>query len=392
MNKHILTSDVQLFIREHLNADSPRLILQKSPFSDVSSAELASQIDSRKRSEKKLPLWFNTPGIYFPPKLSIEQSSSEQTAAYKSRLIRGEKLLDMTGGFGVDSYYFSKLAKEVVHCDRNPELSEIAKHNAGILGAVNIRFINQDSLAFLEQTDEKFDTIYVDPSRRVQSQKVFLLRDTEPDIVSTLPLLLAKAKRIIVKTSPLFDIQSGLAELKNVSEVHVVSLKNDCKELLWIIDAGFIGEPAVRCVAISEAETRTFSFSLQEEKQLKIEDFSAPLQYLYEPDVALLKAGCFKTISRAFGISKLNKNTHLYTSAYLRKDFIGRIFQVRQLFEYKAMKDHPIRKANILTRNFPLSPDEIRKKFKIQDGGDVYLIFCKDFKDRLLVTEAERLV
>ncbi len=392
MNKHILTSDVQLFIREHLNADIPRLILQKSPFSDVSSAELASQIDSRKRSEKKLPLWFNTPGIYFPPKLSIEQSSSEQTAAYKSRLIRGEKLLDMTGGFGVDSYYFSKLAKEVVHCDRNPELSEIAKHNAGILGAVNIRFINQDSLAFLEQTDEKFDTIYVDPSRRVQSQKVFLLRDTEPDIVSTLPLLLAKAKRIIVKTSPLFDIQSGLAELKNVSEVHVVSLKNDCKELLWIIDAGFIGEPAVRCVAISEAETRTFSFSLQEEKQLKIEDFSAPLQYLYEPDVALLKAGCFKTISRAFGISKLNKNTHLYTSAYLRKDFIGRIFQVRQLFEYKAMKDHPIRKANILTRNFPLSPDEIRKKFKIQDGGDVYLIFCKDFKDRLLVTEAERLV
>ncbi|MGV3509989.1 MAG: RsmD family RNA methyltransferase, partial [Sphingobacteriaceae bacterium] len=226
MNKNIFNPRVQQFLSEHLKADVHKVALKKSPFEDVSSRELAEQLDSKQRAEKKLPLWFNTPGILFPPKLSLEQSSSELTAQYKSILVKGEKLIDLTGGFGVDAFFFSKVTKEVIHCEQNAELSQLVAHNLQLLGADNIRYINTDSIEYLRNTEERFDTIYIDPSRRIQTKKVFLLKDTEPDVVKNLPLLLSKASRIIIKTSPLFDIQSGLKELQHVSAIHVVSVKN----------------------------------------------------------------------------------------------------------------------------------------------------------------------
>jgi 16S rRNA G966 N2-methylase RsmD len=386
LNSNIFLPAVQKFLSESLKEDVRKLALSKSPFPEVSSRELAEQLDSKQRSEKKLPLWFNTPGIIFPPKLSIEQSSSELTAEYKSKLIAGDKLIDLTGGFGVDAYYFSQKARQVIHCERDEKLSLIAQHNAKVLGVDNISFINAESLNYLQTTSDRFSTIYIDPSRRIQTKKVFLLQDTEPDVVTNLPLLLAKASRIIIKTSPLFDIQSGLKELTNVSEVHVVSVKNDCKELLWVIDKDFLGEASITCTALTKEKESTFSFRLAAEKSLHINSYSAPQSFLYEPDVALLKAGCFKSIADYYQVDKLHPSTHLYTSDFFNHEFIGKVFSVKSVIDYKSfIKENPIKKANVLSRNFPLSPDEIKKKHKIADGGDDYLIFARVSPDSLMV-------
>lgn len=392
MNKELLTTEVQEFIDANLHSDINKLLLGKSPFPGITTKELAQQIDSKKRSEKKLPTWFNTSGIYFPPKLNIEQASSEPTARYKAELIRGNSLADLTGGFGVDDYFFSKRSNEVVHIELNAELSAIAQHNAAILGADNIKFLNEDSIEFLRQENQHFDTIYVDPARRLQSQKVFLLKETEPDVVTNLSLLLSKANRIIIKTSPLFDIQSGLSELQNVSEVHVISVKNDCKELLWVIDKGFAGEPTIHCCAINAESDQRFDFNLSDERAIQDLNFSSPQLYLYEPDVSILKAGAFKSIAKAFDMFKLHKNTHLYTSQAINEIFIGRIFQVETCYSYKAFgKEKVLKKANVIARNFPLSAEELKKRHKIQDGGDDYLVFCTDPKGELLCIKCSRL-
>ncbi len=391
MNKHILNTEVQQFIRRYQDDTPSDIALQKSPFPEVSSAELAVQIDGRKRCQKKLPLWFNTPNIYYPPKLNIEQSSSELTAEYKSRLIKGDTLADLTGGFGADACYFAKRAKEVVHIEQNKELSEIAGHNSEALGIKNISFIQTDSIRFLESTDKVFDTIYIDPGRRIQTKKMFLLKDTEPDVVANLSLLLSKARRIIIKTSPLFDIQSGLKELQQVSEVHVISVKNDCKELLWVIDKGFEGEARIHCTALNNEGEKNLLFFYSEERAISIGHFSDPKPYLYEPDVALLKAGCFKLIAERFNILKIHPNTHLYTSDLPVNDFAGKVFKTVAVFEYKAFsKNKGARKANVISRNFPLSVDELKKKHRLRDGGDSYLIFTTGQSGKLIVIEAER--
>lgn len=389
MNKNIFDPRVQQFLEEHIKGDIHKIALSRSPFDNISSRELAEQLDSRRRAEKKLPLWFKTSGIIFPPKLSIEQSSSELTAAYKSELIKGNKIIDLTGGFGVDTYFFSKKAKEVVHCEKSRELSILAGHNLSILGAENIRFINADSIEFLKETEEIFDTLYIDPSRRIESKKVFLLKDTEPDVVSNLALFLTKASRIIIKTSPLFDIQSGLNELSQVSAVHVVSVKNDCKELLWVIDKGFVGEAEIISTAISISGQKSFRFKISDERSLSIDSYSVPLKYLYEPDVALLKAGCFKSITQAFPVLKLHQHSHLYTSENFVADFPGKVFNINDVSDYKQfIKENQLKKANVISRNFPHSPDELKKKHKISDGGPEYLIFTTVFPNNLQVIQA----
>ncbi|MDB5013986.1 MAG: hypothetical protein JWQ25_2188 [Daejeonella sp.] len=392
LNNLILHQDVQDFISSKLQDDINRILLSKSPFAGISSKELAEQIDSKKRSEKKLSTWFSSPRIYYPPKISIEQSSSESTAAYKSSLIKGETIIDLTGGFGVDSYYFSKQASSVTHCELNKELSEIAKYNASILESSNIHFVSADGFEFLRNSDQVYDTIYLDPSRRVNAQKVFLLQDCEPDVVTNLDYLLSRAQRIIIKTAPLLDIQSGLKELKHVSEIHVVSVKNECKELLWVIDKDFdLPEPEIVCVAVNDKDTKRYQFKISEEKAYNVKSYSNPLTYIYEPDVSLLKAGCFKLISRDFPVSKIHQHTHLYTSKNL-VDFIGRTFRLKQQWSYKNFIKHkPVKQANIICRNFPINAVEVKRKHRLLDGGYEYLLFTTGKNDELLVLNCERL-
>lgn len=394
MNSSILDTDVQTFITNHLGSDTIRILLGKSPFKNVSTRELVAQIESKKRCEKKLSLWYCTPGIYYPPKISIEQASSQATAKYKAQLIKGEHVLDATGGFGVDSYYFSLHAQRVVHCEVNEALSTIVRHNAETLHAKHLFCHVGDGMTYIQNSNEQFDTIYIDPSRRLNTHKVFKITDCEPDVKANLDLLTKKHARVIIKTSPLLDIKSGLADLKNVREIHVVSVKNDCKELLWIIDPNFKGnEPLIYCAAINDKEnTNSYSFKLSEEKTAPTPTPSKPLNFIYEPDVSLLKAGCFKLITQRFDVFKLHQHTHLYTSETLNTNFIGRTFKLKTCWDYRTfMNKKPVKQANIISRNFPLSAEELKKKHQLEDGGHSYLLFTTAYENQLIVLHCERI-
>ncbi|RBQ05420.1 class I SAM-dependent methyltransferase [Pedobacter miscanthi] len=378
MNNKLIAKAVQDYISTNLNADVNQIALAKSSFEDVTSAELATQITAKKKSEKKLPTWFSTESIYYPPVLSIEQTSSEITANYKSKLAKGDTLIDITGGFGVDAYYFAKKVKEVTHCEINAELSAITQHNAKALQAHNINFIDEDGIAYIQNTNTTFDTIYIDPARRAEKGKVFMLKDCTPDVVSNLDVLLEKSSRIIIKTAPLLDISAGLNELSQVSEIHIVSVKNECKELLWVIDKGFNREPKIVALTLNNGIEKDFSFCWP--------SANAPVQfaeslhtdhYLYEPDAALLKSGAFNLIGSTFGLSKLHPQTQLYSSVSINKEFSGRIFKIEGILTTGELKKQGNLKGNVIVRNYPAKPEDLVKKYKIKADQEQFLIFTK---------------
>lgn len=389
MNNKILNIEVQHFINRNLQANVNQIALAKSPFNDVSSAELANQISAKYKSEKKLPTWFKTSGIYYPQLLSIEQCSSEKTAKYKASLIKGDTLIDLTGGFGIDAYYFAQKSKSVIHCEINAELSTIAQHNATVLNSKNINFLATDGIEYLKNTTKKFDTIYIDPARRSTKGKVFMLNDCTPNVVEHIDLLLAKSNRLIIKTAPLLDISAGLKELKNVSEIHIVSVKNECKELLWVIDGEISNEVKITCTTLNETD-KQFSFFKYDEtlvidyaKQLNTE------QFIYEPDVALLKSGAFNLIAKRYQIDKLQQQTQLYVSNKIVKDFPGRVFKIEQISNLNAIKKDKHLIGSVIVRNFPSTTKDLVKKYKIKQDDVQFLIFTKDFNNQYLVIKAQ---
>ena len=392
MNFSLLDTAVQQFLQDNLEADLTRLALKPSPFAQVSARELAEQISGKRIAEKKLPSWYRTAGIIYPPKLALEQCSSEATAGYKSRLIRGKRVLDLTGGFGVDSFFFAQTAEQVTHLEPQESLSEIAKHNAAMLGRPNLQFVQGYAEKFLDETTEKWDTIYLDPSRRVAGQKVFRLADCEPNVVDLQAKLFSLSRYILLKTAPLLDIRSALTEITQVSEVHVLSVNNEVKELLFLLDREFQGqEPQIHCAGLSGDKEQHYAFKLSDEKACELRDYAPIGQYVYEPDTAWLKAGCFKLISRDYQLGKLHQHTHLYTSEQLVENFPGRTFRILKNQPYKNFaKEKQHLKANVLTRNFPVNTPELQKKHRISDGGTWYLIACTDLYGELRILEAER--
>ncbi|WP_424281464.1 class I SAM-dependent methyltransferase, partial [Eudoraea sp.] len=312
MNKEILKTGVQCFINNNLDTDIMSVLLQKSRFDAISSKELVQQIESKKKCVDKLPTWFGTAEIYYPPKLNIEQSSSEKTAIYKAGLISGKSLLDVTGGFGVDSYFFSQRIPQVILCEISRELSEITAHNLNILQAKGLKVINADGIEYLKKSDRKFDWIYIDPSRRDETKgKVFKLSDCTPDITKYLDHLKDKSKVTLLKTSPILDITIGIKELKSVAEIHIIAVNNDVKELLWIIRNDNPPDPLIKTINIKNKQDEVFTFKRSIESISK-SSFSKPLYFLYEPNAAILKAGAFKTIGNEFHLKKLHEHTHLY--------------------------------------------------------------------------------
>lgn len=384
MNEELLARPVQEYINTNLNVDVNKIALAKPVFEGVSSAELAGQIAAKKKSIHKLPTWFNQEGIYYPALLSIEQCSSEPTAAYKANLAIGNALIDLTAGFGVDSYFFSRKVDQVYSCEINSELSSISAHNVGVFNANNIHCLAENGIEFLQNTNIKFDTIYIDPARRSNSNKVFKLKDCTPDVTEHLNLFLAKAQRTIIKTAPLLDITAGLSELKNVSEIHIVSVKNECKELLWVIDKDYDGETKIICTTINE-DIKTFSFPISELKT-KIElSTNQPTGYLYEPDVALLKSGAFNLIAARFGLEKLHQQSQLYCSAEVKPDFLGRIFKIDALVSLNELKKEKDLKGNVIVRNFPEKAENLIKKYKIVPSQDHFIIFTQTINGYLAI-------
>ncbi|WP_026903056.1 class I SAM-dependent methyltransferase [Pedobacter glucosidilyticus] len=390
MNKALLDKEVQDYIRLIADADVNKIILKGSPFKNIDVKEIANQIQGKKSTLKKLPLWANTDGIIYPPKLNLEQSSSEITALYKSKLVKNAKLVDLTGGFGVDDFYFAKEAKEVVHCELNPQLSALAKHNNQLLGAQNIAYYTGDSHEYLQKIQQT-DIIYTDPSRRVENSKVFLLQDCEPNIIQHLDFYLSKASKIILKAAPILDIYAAVKALKYVSEIHVVSVNNECKELLFVIEKQASATKII-CALLSADHQNILEFPYLEEENIISASYKNPETYLYEPDAAILKAGLFKSIAQKFNLNKLHQHSHVYTSTALEQDFPGRVLKIKAYYDLKQFSRQQIEKANVICRNFPLKPEEVKKKFKIKDGGDTYL-YCTTISNGLkIMIIAERII
>jgi precorrin-6B methylase 2 len=393
MNEAILQPEVQTFILKNLNTNPADIALKKTPFAGVTIKELAIQIDSRKRAEKKLPLWFDTKGIYYPPKINIEQSSSEITAAYKASLLKGNYLLDASGGFGVDTYYFSLQTQKVTHCEKDSELSGIVKHNLELFGCKNVDFYSGDSIEIIKQNNIKINTLYIDPSRRTEKGKVFKFEDCEPNVPKNLNFYLNKADRIIVKAAPILDIQFGFKELKSVSSIHIVSVKNECKELLYVIDKNFKGVPNVVC-AILSPQNKPFliSVKLDDEKNTAIE-YSEIKQFLYEPDAAILKAGLFKMVTQIFEVKKINQNSHLYTSTDYVPNFAGRSLKIESVIPFSVFEKQKQKQlANVVCRNFSLEPEEIKKKFNINSSDNRFLYFTTDKKNNKIVIKCTKVI
>ena len=377
--------DLQAFINLNLNKDINELALQKNPFPEFDWKWILNQIQAKKKANKKLPTWFKTDGIIFPSNLSIEQTSSEVLAQYKASLISGTSLIDLTGGFGIDDFYFSKTFQKVIHCEINEELSNIVSYNFKVLGIHNISTISGDSVEYLENSTEKFDWIYVDPARRDSSKsKVFLLKDCIPNVVDLQEFLLSKSNHLLIKVAPLLDIQSILNELNQVKRIYIIALNNEVKELLIEIEKDFNLDPTL--VAVNHLNDETFSnheFNLNDDN---VASLSNPLTYLYEPFSSYLKTGLYNKLANQFQVKKLHKHSHLYTSEHLL-DFPGRIFKIEHIIPYnkKELKSFENQKWNITTRNFPLKVDEIRKKHKLKEGGEIYAFFTTDLDNNKIV-------
>lgn len=386
MNKDILNTVNQEFINNNLNSDIASLLFKKHKNITIDVKHLIEQIEAKKRCQKKLPTWFSTENIYYPNKLNIEQTSSEVTAKYKSELISGNSIIDLTGGFGVDAFYFSNRFDNVVHCEINKDLSEIVKHNYKQLNIGNVDCIASDGIEFLKASNQSYDWIYLDPSRRHDSKgKVFFLKDCLPNVPEHLELLFNHSKKLLIKTSPLLDISIGIKELQNVKTIHVVAVNNEVKELLWILEKDYKESVKIVTTNIKSNDLEVFEFTLNEESKA-IPTYSEPLTYLYEPNAAILKSGAFKSVSQQLKVHKLHSNTHLYTNEELIH-FPGRRFKIEKVLPYnkKLLKKEFLYKANISIRNFPESVNQIRAKFNINDGGETYLFFTTNINNSKMV-------
>lgn len=363
------------FIVEQRDADVKRLALQSHRYPDVDMRFALTQIEAWQHAATKLPEWAATEGIIYPGRISMEQCSSQPTALYKASLVHGETFADLTGGFGIDCSYISRRFAKGFYIERNTELCAIARHNFALLGLHHIEVINNNSEEAVSKAG-KVDWIYLDPARRDGAgKKVVALDDCEPDIVALRPALLKCADRIMVKCSPMLDITAACRQLHTVSDIHIVSVNNECKELLFILTAEECPAPTIHCINIKEDEKEEYTFPLGEED---IATYAADAeQYLYEPNASIQKAGCPASLCAAYGIKKLHHNSNLYTSAALAENFPGRTFEVVAVsgFSKNEIKEciGGLKKANITVRNFPESVQQLRKRLKLGDGGDIYL-------------------
>ncbi|TCN58942.1 class I SAM-dependent methyltransferase [Flavobacterium circumlabens] len=386
MNISILSKPIQDFITQNSGASISKLALQKNPFPEVDWILILNQIEAKTKAKDKLPTWFSTENIIYPSKISVEQTSSERTAAYKASLISGATLIDLTGGFGVDDYYFSKNFKNITHCEINEDLSAIVQHNFEQLKVKNCTFYAADSTTVLNESNQKWDWIYIDPSRRNDAKgKVFMLRDCLPNVPELLDFYFEKSDAVLIKTAPLLDISAALSELKCVRTIHIIALENEVKELLFEIHSQYSGDITIKTANILKEKTETFEFILGDHSDFP--SYHLPQKYLYEPNSAIMKSGGFDEVSAVFGINKLHKHSHLYTSEELI-DFPGRAFEIEKSISYNKndMKTALFnQQANVTTRNFPDTVENIRKKWKIKNGGNLYCFFTTDKNDHKIV-------
>ena len=377
-----LTIETIRFIEENLRADVRSLALQAKKYPQVDMAMAVVQIAGKQIAEAKVPTWYRTEGLLYPKHLSMEQCSSEATAIYKAGLVEGETFADLTGGFGIDCSFLSRKFKKADYVERQTELCELAKHNFPLLG-LDIDVHNEDGVEYLKQM-QPVDCLFLDPARRDgHGGKTVAISDCEPDVSTLEELLVEKATKVMVKLSPMLDLSLALKDLKHVSEVHIVSTDNECKELLLVLQK----EPASSEVSIHCINSlgvlngyriyQEYTFTQEQERTSDCPLTSNVDTYIYEPNASILKAGAFRSLTQTYACKKLHASSHLYTSEHFIEDFPGRRFRVEGVsgFGKKELKTflQGMEKANLTIRNFPSSVADLRKRLKLKEGGEDYI-------------------
>ena len=375
-----ISPETQLFIRKHQSDDIRALALQAKKYPNVDMPTAITQIAGRQVAVEKIPSWKEIEDIWYPKHLSLEQCSSEITARYKASLLQGESLTDLTAGFGIDCSFLASNFKSATYVERQEELCEIATHNFPLLHLNHITVRNEDGIAYL-QAMSPVDCIFLDPARRNEhGGKTVSIADCEPNVAELEDLLLSKASRIMIKLSPMLDLSLALKELRHTQEVHILSVNNECKELLLLLGQNPPAEVPIHCVNLftkGEQEEQHFVFTREQEQRSECAYTDALGNYLYEPNASLLKAGAFRSTATAYPVKKLHPNSHLYTSDTLISGFPGRIFRIvnQCSFNKKEIKESlaDLKKANLTVRNFPATVAELRKRINLAEGGDTYL-------------------
>lgn len=378
-----ITSETKTFIQDHIHDDLPKLILKKGAnIQNIDYSFAFQQIGARQKAKLKLPDWVSNYNLLFPVSLSIEQSSSQQTAQYKATLMDGEHLVDLSAGFGVDGLYLSPNFKQITLVETQEELCDILQHNASVLNLENFSVVNSSAEDFLNQLkpnpDQKI-TFYLDPDRRgKQGEKLIDIEDCEPNIVEIKDQLLKIGKKVCIKLSPMIDLKQLINTITNIVEIHIVAVQNECKEIIAILDqTPTVSEIKMIAVNLKNDHSDSFEFMLHEE-QTSVPIIADHIEnYLYEPNSAIMKSGCFKLIGNRYHLSKIALNSHLYTSDQYLSDFPGRIFKVDGVlgFQKEELKKY-FKKGdpyNLSIRNFPMETELLKKQLRIKDGGDKYL-------------------
>ena len=390
-------SPIHTFIWEHRDDDPAKLALQARKYPGLQMVYIASQVAAYQKIRHKIPEWYR-PGLAFPFPLSLEQASSEATARFKASLFSGAHSLDLTGGLGVDSYFLSRRFKIHSYVEQNHELLVVTAQNFGRLEASNVHFAREAAEAFLENTEETFDLIYLDPARRdARGGRVAGLEDCTPNVLELLPRMLELAPDILLKASPMLDIQQALRQLgEGVQQVYVVAYEEECKEVLFHIGRNKPDQLFVQAVTLQADGqiAHRFEGPIETNANAPRVDFGLG-KYLYEPNVAIRKAGFFNTFAQRFGLTKIQANTHLYCSDEWVAGVPGRSFEIEAICSYdkKAVAAYcPDGKANIAARNFPDDVAAIRKKTGLKDGGDRYLFAVTDAADKKVILVCKKTV
>lgn len=378
------------FIKEHAEDDTSALLLSASKFKGIDVRLAASTIEGRRKMAVKVPEWGERFDIIYPSSVNVEQCSSSYTAELKQRYFRDSRVFDLTGGLGVDSYYISKVAQSVKMFEQNSVLCSAAKNNFSRLGAENIEVFNKrvDKIEDIDGfTSGTNFSVYIDPSRRSESGgRIFAIRDYDPDIVAMKDSLFLHASRVIVKVSPMADITSLAKVLPECSEIAVISVFNECKELLLILDREMVKNPLKTAeIPITAWNLKrsgkiweSFSWTVKEESE-SFTELGEPEKgmYLYEPNASILKGGAYKTAGARFGLIKAETSSHLYFGRERVNSFPGRVFRITDICEFgksgikHISKTYP--KANVSVRNFPLSSAKLLERLKIEEGGETYI-------------------
>lgn len=386
----LLSREVRDYLQNNPETDPAVFLLNPPEKLKLHGPWVADQLASRKKAKKKLPEWFQNLGLIYPPPLSLEQCSSPITAEYKARLMNGKQLIDLTGGMGIDCLALSKNFEHATYVEQDEWLCAVFASNTKAFNTkIEIKHTTADQ--YLSQFEGKA-SFFIDPARRgAVNQKVFLLEDCTPNLLALLTDLKKKSDQVLIKLSPMLDITVGIKALQPAS-VHVVAVQNECKELLFLLRPESSSTPEIICSHFTGGSWQTFEMYVAEE-QTVLPTYGTIGEYLYDANAAILKAGAFKLVAQRYGLTKLAPNTHLYTSNNRVSDFPGRVFKVlaTEMSAKKLKQWVPEGKAHVITRNYPIGAEQLKKQLKLTEGGDLFVMGYRDSRTKAVLSVCKQL-